>query len=206
MEVSLMSPYCCDLPICGVSMFPTLLNAGPNQQSHISVRCCWLFTFLNSRIFTIDYCTISTKCSRGVMRDAREHLETEFMSEIWPWLVSKLFIFELNWAKLARIMWKPTQWSVHSGLWPVTKHLKCSIQSCLWPVTEHSVEMVQYHYQASSPPNFYGRLHVKLPAYFGEIHWPDQITWLLAARSAELALHSGHLVSALITCMISHHS
>ena len=56
------------------------------------------------------------------MHDTREHLETEFMSEIWPWLVSKQFIFELNWAKSARIMQKSTQWSVHSGLWPVMEH------------------------------------------------------------------------------------
>jgi hypothetical protein len=51
----------------------------------------------------------------------------------------KMFIFELNWVKSARIMQKSTQWGVHSGPWPVMKH---SIQ-CLWPVTAHSVEMVQ---------------------------------------------------------------
>jgi hypothetical protein len=32
----------------------------------------------------------------------------------------------------------------------------------------------------------YSRLHIKLPTYFGEILCPDQITWLLVPRSAEL--------------------
>jgi hypothetical protein len=32
----------------------------------------------------------------------------------------------------------------------------------------------------------YSRLHIKLPTCFGEILCPDQITWLLVPRSAEL--------------------
>jgi len=30
------------------------------------------------------YCTISTECSQGVTRDAREHYLTVFTGEIWP--------------------------------------------------------------------------------------------------------------------------
>ena len=75
------------------------------------------------------------------MCDACEHLETKFTGKIWLWPVPNLFIFELNWVKLAWIMQKSTQWSVHSSPWPLMKHLKCSIQSlfvtCDWTLSQN---------------------------------------------------------------------
>jgi hypothetical protein len=65
-------------------------------------------------------------------------------AKFWPWQVPKAVPFVLNRQFSRQIRRKSILSSVHSGLWPVTKHLKYLIHGSLWSVTEHSVVIVQY--------------------------------------------------------------